>query len=278
MTDGGWRMNRTWRPGRGALLALAALGGSGALRAQDAEPVTKIEVIGAVRQTPQTVSFRAGVKAGDDARALDYSAIVQRLWDSGAFDDVKLQLAPDGEGQKLVIRVVERPVIREIDYRGGTEVGVTNLKDKVKDKGLALKTDAVYDPEMARKIKNVLVDVCEDKGFRSPQVDVKLEPMAAGVARLVFDVKEGGKTHITSVAFTGNKVFTEKALQHAMKKTRRHWMWSWLTSHDILSQKTLEEDLDKERFFALVRRTYWDAPEGSPTRDLMQTLIGKLDF
>ena len=40
----------------------------------------------------------------------------------------------------------------------------------------------------------------------------------------------------------------------------------------------LEEDLDKERFFALVRRTYWDAPEGSPTRDLMQTLIGKLDF
>ena len=29
----------------------------------------------------------------------------------------------------------------------------------------------------------------------------------------------------------------------------------------------LEEDLDKERFFALVRRTYWDAPDGSPTRD-----------
>ena len=28
----------------------------------------------------------------------------------------------------------------------------------------------------------------------------------------------------------------------------------------------LEEDLDKERFFALVRRTYWESPEGSPTR------------
>ena len=40
----------------------------------------------------------------------------------------------------------------------------------------------------------------------------------------------------------------------------------------------LEEDLDKERFFALVRRTYWDSPEGSPRRALMQTLIGKLDF
>jgi hypothetical protein len=40
----------------------------------------------------------------------------------------------------------------------------------------------------------------------------------------------------------------------------------------------LEEDLDKERFFALVRRTYWDSKERSPARGLMQTLIGKLDF
>jgi hypothetical protein len=40
----------------------------------------------------------------------------------------------------------------------------------------------------------------------------------------------------------------------------------------------LEEDLDKERFFALVRRTYWQSPEGSATRVLMQTLIGELAF
>jgi hypothetical protein len=40
----------------------------------------------------------------------------------------------------------------------------------------------------------------------------------------------------------------------------------------------LEEDLDKERFFALVRRTYWQSADKSVTRDLMQTLIGKLDF
>ena len=40
----------------------------------------------------------------------------------------------------------------------------------------------------------------------------------------------------------------------------------------------LEEDLDKEMFFALVRKTYWASPDGSSTRDLMQTLIAKLDF
>jgi HEAT repeat protein len=40
----------------------------------------------------------------------------------------------------------------------------------------------------------------------------------------------------------------------------------------------LEEDLDKERFFALARRTFWEAADGSPRRALMQLLIGKLDF
>ena len=40
----------------------------------------------------------------------------------------------------------------------------------------------------------------------------------------------------------------------------------------------LEEDLDKERFFAFARRTYWESPDKSPRRALMQTLIDKLDF
>lgn len=40
----------------------------------------------------------------------------------------------------------------------------------------------------------------------------------------------------------------------------------------------LEEDFEKERFFALARRSYWAAAEGSPTRALMQTLIARLDF
>jgi len=40
----------------------------------------------------------------------------------------------------------------------------------------------------------------------------------------------------------------------------------------------LEEDLDKERFFAVARRTYWESPDDSSRRALMQTLIGRLDF
>ena len=40
----------------------------------------------------------------------------------------------------------------------------------------------------------------------------------------------------------------------------------------------LEEDLDKERFFAVVRRSYWASAGAPETRALMQSLIGSLDF
>jgi HEAT repeat protein len=40
----------------------------------------------------------------------------------------------------------------------------------------------------------------------------------------------------------------------------------------------LEEDFEEERFFATVRRTYWQAPAGSPERKVCETLIRKLEF
>jgi HEAT repeat protein len=40
----------------------------------------------------------------------------------------------------------------------------------------------------------------------------------------------------------------------------------------------LEEDLEEEQFFVAVRKAYWAAADGSPTRKLCEQLIAKLDF
>jgi HEAT repeat protein len=40
----------------------------------------------------------------------------------------------------------------------------------------------------------------------------------------------------------------------------------------------LEEDFEEERFFATVRRTYWQAPEGSPQRKVADSLLQVLEF
>src|ERR1035438_3385869 len=252
MTQSTLVWNREWSRGWRGLRPLAIIVGFALpVAGQDIEPIVNIEVIGAQKQTAETVIFKSGVKVGDDLRNLDFSAVLEKLWASGSFDDIKLELEDAPGGKKLVIRIKERPLIKEIDYRGGTEVGLTNIKDKVKEKKLTINPDTVYDPEAARKIKDMIVDQAGEKGFRTPVVDITLEPMAGGVARLVFDIKEGGKAKIYKVAFRGNQVFTSAHLRNVMEKTRQHWMFSWLTTHDLLVDKNLQDDLEN------LKKAYW---------------------
>jgi len=243
---------------------------SPAALAQDTEIVSKIEVRGAMKMTAATVLYKAGIKEGDDLRSLDLTSALERLWASGAFDDIKFEVEEDKDkgGRRLIILVKERPIIKEVDYRGGTELGISSLKDKVKEKKLEIKTDALYDPEATRKLKNLIVEQAAEKGYRNPVVDVVLEPVGNGVARLVFDIKEGGKVRIYKVTFKGNTILPSKELAKVMKKTREHWMFSWLTSRDLLVDKNIEEDVQN------LRRAYWrmgykDVFVGQPTIEVV---------
>jgi len=266
------RVRPRWR--RGLLPLLLVAGCAIPLAAQDLEPLVKIEVVGAQKQTPETVIFKSGLKVGEDVRDVDFTAVLEKLWKTGSFDDIKLELENAEGGKKLVIRIKERPLIKEIDYRGGTEIGITSIKDKIKEKKLTINPDTVYDPDAARKIKNQIVDMAGEKGFRNPVVDVSLEPMGPGAARLVFDIKEGGKARIYTIRFRGNKVFSSSQLKGVMKKTRQHWMFSWVTTHDLLVDKNLDEDLDN------IKKAYWklgykDVFVGKPTIEVEDRTTAK---
>lgn len=270
----GWgsRVPAPVKEGLRAAVLLSGLGFSAPLWAQEPpqasgpemETISEIKVRGTQKLSAETVAFKAGVKVGDDIRNVDFTALLERLWASNAFDDVKLDVEETDKGSILIITVKERPIIKEVDYRGGTEIGLSTLKDKIKEKKLEAKADSVYDPEIARKIKNQIVEIAAEKGFRNPVVDVVVEPTGPGVARLVFDVKEGGKVHIYKVKFRGTKKIKDAKLRAAMEKTRQHWMFSWLTSHDLLVDKNLEEDLEN------LKKAYWrlgykDVFIGKPT-------------
>ena len=232
-------------------LALVAGLGSAPLLAQDSETIVAVEVEGASKQSPETVLYKAGIKVGDDLRTADLSEVLERLWTSGAYDDIKFEVEDVDGGKKLIIHVVERPIVKEVVYRGGTLVGVSSLKDKIKDAKLGIPADSVYDPEAARKIKMLIVEKCAEKGYRNPVVSVDLEPVAKGVSRLVFDIKEGGKVRIYKIAFRGNTAISSAKLRKTMMKIRTHWMLSWMTSRDLLVDSNLEEDLQN------LKKAYW---------------------
>ncbi|MCL1893181.1 MAG: BamA/TamA family outer membrane protein [Holophagaceae bacterium] len=242
----------------------------GALLGQDSEVIKKIDVVGAQKITKENILFRVGLSEGDDLRTIDFSAILEKLWAIGVYDDIKIKFREEADGKVLIIEVVERPLVKEVDYRGGTQIGHSNIKDKIKEKRLEIEPDTIYDPDSARKIKTRIVDLAAEKGFNDPVVDIQLEPMGAGICRLVFDIKEGGKARIYNIKFLGNNVFSDSQLSGffgKMRKTRKHWMFSWLTSHDLLVEKNLEDDIQKVKN-GYFRLGYKDIFVGQPTKDI----------
>lgn len=243
---------------------------NGSLWSQDSEVIRRIDVVGAQKITRENLLFRVGLSEGNDLRSIDFSEILEKLWAIGAYDDIKIKYKDEDDGKVLIIEVVERPIVKEVDYRGGTQVGHSNIKDKIKENRLEIEPDSIYDPDAARKIKTQIVDLAGEKGFNDPIVDIILEPLGAGVCRLVFDIKEGGKARIYTIKLLGNNVFSDKQIMGfsgKMKKTRRHWMFSWITSHDLLVDKNLEEDIQKLKD-AYLRLGYKDVFVGQPTKDI----------
>jgi outer membrane protein insertion porin family len=239
-----------WRHGILPLLLIAGMQ-SQPLLAQETETLVKIEVIGANKQSPETVIYRSGLSTGDDLRQVNMTDVMERLWKSGAFDDIKLDVEDVDGGKKLIIRVVERPIIKSVDYRGGSDIGLSSLKDRIKELKLEILPDSIYDPEQIRKVQNVIVDRCAEKGYQNPIINIDLEPVSPGVSRLIFDINEGGKARIIDIEFKGNTVISSSKLAGVMKKSGQHWLLSWLTGHDIVVDKNLEEDVEN------IKKAYW---------------------
>ena len=122
-----------WRHGLLPVLLVAGL----PLLAQDSETIVKVEVVGASKQTPETVIYKSGLKVGDDLRSVDLHR---------------------GPGAALGLRRLRRHQVRGGGRRGRQEAhhpgrgaaadqgsglpgrhrasGSSSLKDKIKDKKL----------------------------------------------------------------------------------------------------------------------------------------------
>ena len=67
---------------------------------------------------------------------------------------------------------------------------------------------------------------------------------AAGRASVTFEIAESPKTRIKEVEFDGAYTFSQSKLRKTIK-TRRRWMFSWLTGSGTLKDDQIEDDKEK---------------------------------
>jgi len=211
------------------------------------EVIEDIRIEGTVRINPETFFYYIKTAIGDpyDIEALktDFRAV----YNTGLFDDVKIS-AQEGETGKIIIfRVKERPTIRNIEYRGAKVVSENTITEQFEKMNFELKIGLPLDMNKVYQGKEIIKLILNEEGLQFATVDHEVEEINESSANLVFIISEGDQIKIGRVDFTGNAAFDDDKLRKTLKKTRKTWMFSWITKNDIYSELRFQEDAENLR-------------------------------
>jgi outer membrane protein insertion porin family len=250
-----WRGARR-RGGARRLLALILLplliSGSLPARAQNpgagAQPIVQgIDFRGLKTLSPETLLYYLGLEPGQplDPAALDQN--LKELWARNLVDDIQVESLPSDQGVRLVITVVERPILRSIEYEGLKRVSKTDVLDKLTTQRIRVREGEPLSLGELQRVKTLIEEMYGEKGYRFAQARYTIEDVGPNEKRVIFTVDEGNRVRIADIDFEGNTVFNDLRLQWVMKNTKETGPISRFTKKDIYDPAKLQEDLDKVR-------------------------------
>ncbi len=245
-------LSRFWpRPWRAVFclpLFLAAALLPFAVRAQPAappaaEPVLKsIEVrhVGPRAVSDDLVRANIRVKTGDPYSKLNIDDDVRNLYATGYFFNIRVTEAREADGVRLTYYVQARPTLSDIRYQGNDRFSTRKIARKVTSKvGQPLDEAQLF--KDALEIKKTY----EKSGYIKSDVKYVLNiDENAGRGTVTFEITEAPKQRIKRVEFPGHAAFKEKKLRKVVK-TRKRWMFSWLTGSGRVKQDVLDEDRER---------------------------------
>jgi outer membrane protein insertion porin family len=225
---------------RYALLVL--LLGAVPLSAQSPSQVKTVEL---KQVGPQAISeplIRANirVKQGDTFSRLTVDDDVRNLYKTGYFYNIRIVEDPTPDGVVLTYVLVAKPRLTEIRFTGNTKYANSQLLKVAKSKvGEPLDEPKLFADaqEIKKKYQNA--------GFPGTGVEYKVNPDEnAGRATVVFEIVEAPKIKLVDVLFDGAVAYPQKQLRKEIK-TRRWWMFSWITQSGKIKDDVLAEDKEK---------------------------------
>ena len=220
-----------------AAVATASLVSSQAI----AQTAASIGVEGNRRIEADTI--RSYFKPGPGGR-LDSARIddgLKALIETGMFQDVKINQA----GGRLVVVVVENPVIGRVVFEGNKKVKDEQLNAEVQSKARGTLSRAMVQSDTAR-----ITEIYRRNGRFDVKVEPKIIEQPNNRVDLVFEVTEGAKTGVKSIEFIGNKAYSSYRLKDVIK-TRESNFLSFLGSNDVYDPDRIEADRDILRRFYL---------------------------
>jgi len=174
-----------------------------------------------VRRVPQDtlralIYTKKGDKLDDESIHRDFMA----LWNTGRFDDIRVEREMGKTGWILRFTMAERRVIRSIKYDGNKSITNSEILDRFKERKVGLSVESQYDPNKIQRARNVLQEYLAERGRQFATVEPELRQVPPSSLEVIFKVNEGPKVKVGELTFKGNEVFNALTIRRAMKNLR----------------------------------------------------------
>ena len=208
--------------------------------------VKDIRVEGAQRTEAGTVFSYLPVKVGESMDDDKAAAAIKALYATGFYTDVRLEV----ENDVLIVFLVERPAIAQIDISGAKEFTKDNLKDGLKTAGIS--EAKIFDRSLLDRAEKEIKRQYTSRGFYSATVTTTVTPLERNRISLTFTIEEGEVSKIVDINIIGASAFSESTLLKEFELTTGGW-FSWFTKDDQYSKQKLSGDLEKLKSYYLNR-------------------------
>jgi outer membrane protein insertion porin family len=199
--------------------------------------VKDIQVIGLKRVSLGATLIHLPIKIGDTVDGLKVQAAIRALYKTTNFDGIKIE----NQGNTIVIRVQERPMITQISFEGNSDIKEEMLQDILD--GNMIKEGEPLDRSQISAIEMSLQEFYYSQGKYNAQVTAEIIELPRNRVELNFNFIEGDAAEIIQINFTGNTVFSDEELQEQIQLKDDVAWWNFFSNQQYQKQK-LEADIE----------------------------------
>src|SRR5438270_72003 len=207
--------------------------------------IERFEATGNTSVASDTIRVYLGINPGDvyDPAAIQRNFL--NLWQTGLFDDIRIETDKGDHGVVVRAVVKERPRIASVEFRGNKELNNTKVNEQLEKDKIDLHVGNTIEQNLVRRAAESIKKAYTEGGFEGVNVDTLTEDtFEPGEKRLVFIINEGIKATVGSIQFTGNKRFSSRRLRLQMKEVKPNGIISWIRKKNLYVPSKLDEDLE----------------------------------
>jgi outer membrane protein insertion porin family len=212
------------------------------------QPIERVEVAGNTSVASDTIRVYLGISPGDSYDPTTIRSNFPNLWQTGLFDDIRVEADQGAAGVVVRITVKERPRIGAIEYRGNKALNAAKIQEVLEQDRIDLHIGSTIEQTQMRRAVEAIRKAYSEGGFEGVTVESSMEPMInPAEQKIVFTVNEGIKARVADIEFTGNTVFSDRRLRAQMKDVKPHNLYTWIRKKSVYTPSKFQDDIEKVR-------------------------------